>query len=331
MYKTQTTYPGEPSFFDYNNDSYLDLFSASGGVMIVAPPLPNALFENNAFGLLTEVSQTQGIQDTCRSRGAAYGDLDNDGDLEIIVNNIASAYDPLERASAYLNNLGNANNWIEIRLVGTVSNRDALGSHVYAYLDGGRVLLREVDGGSSYQSQNSSVVHFGLGTITSIDSVQVLWPSGIVQIESGITINQLTTLVETDYTGLNELHSPGFQVYPNPARESLYCILDASLNASELSILSLDGAIVLRKEIVPGALQQVDITSLVNGIYFIQLTGNNDAVTEKICHQALISLIPSFPCTKHTVDPCIHHVDCRSRAQPRRISQEFSLTEYCQW
>ena len=133
-------------FFDYDNDTYLDLFVASGGVMTMAVPQVNVLYENQQNGTFNDITQTVGLTDTMRSRGAIYGDIDNDGDLDMVVVNVASDSAFAENVSVYRNNTDGASNWAEIHLVGTTSSTDAFGAHVYLYADG-RTWMREIDGG----------------------------------------------------------------------------------------------------------------------------------------------------------------------------------------
>jgi enediyne biosynthesis protein E4 len=105
------------------------------------------------------------------SRGAAVGDFDNDGDLDILVNNCGQAPQLLR------NDGGNKNHWLEILLIGTKSNRDGVGARVKV-TTGDLVLYDQRKGGMSYQSAQDPRLHFGLGQHSSIDLIEILWPSG---------------------------------------------------------------------------------------------------------------------------------------------------------
>jgi hypothetical protein len=105
------------------------------------------------------------------SRGAAIGDFDNDGDLDILVNNNGEAPQLLR------NDGGNANHWLEILLIGTKSNRDAVGARVKV-VAGDLVQFDQRKGGMSYQSAQDPRLHFGLGAHAQIDSMEIKWPSG---------------------------------------------------------------------------------------------------------------------------------------------------------
>ncbi len=184
-------------FFDYNNDSYLDLFVASGQMMFDNPNQyqVNNLFINNGNNTYSDVTITAGIADSSRSRGAAYSDFDNDGDLDFVLVNVDSSQTSTDKTWFMENQGTGLGNWLKIKLRGTTNNRDGFGSHVTVFVNG-RSLLREADGGSGYLSHNSSVLHFGLGTETVIDSIRVNWPGGAEQIETGININQQIEIVE---------------------------------------------------------------------------------------------------------------------------------------
>ena len=122
------------------------------------------------------------------SRGCAFGDFDNDGDLDILVMN------QNEPPSLLRNDAPAGNHWIKVRLVGTKSNRSAIGARVLVRY-GGHVQAQEVMSQSSYLSSNDPRLHFGLGAATSAD-IEVHWPSGPVESHIGLAANRLLTLRE---------------------------------------------------------------------------------------------------------------------------------------
>ncbi|MFB3786534.1 MAG: CRTAC1 family protein [bacterium] len=170
-------------FFDYDNDSLPDLFIANGhlqdNIEKIEPQTkyesPNQLFRNNGHGTFTDVSAQAGpgFQVRRSTRGGTFGDLDNDGDLDIVVSN--SRREP----TVLLNELRNGNHWINIRLEGVKSNRDGIGARVEVTA-GGKKQMNEVRAGSSYQSHYDLRLHFGLGKAETIDQIRVAWPSGQV-------------------------------------------------------------------------------------------------------------------------------------------------------
>ena len=170
-------------FMDYDNDGARDLFMANGHVLDNIERYhadtryaePKLMFRNNGRGIFENVSDRLGPDFRLPrvSRGAAIADFDNDGDLDILVNNNGQAPQLLR------NDGGNANHWMEILLIGTKSNRDGVGARVKLSA-GDLVLYEQRKGGMSYQSAQDPRLHFGLGQRSNVDSVEILWPSGSV-------------------------------------------------------------------------------------------------------------------------------------------------------
>ena len=131
------------------------------------------LFQNRRDGTFREVAGEHGaaLSVPRSSRGAAFGDFDNDGDLDILVNNNG------EPPQLLRNDGGNANHWLEILLIGTRSNRDGVGARV-TLTAGDLKMYGQRKGGMSYQAAQDPRLHFGLGHRTKIDSLEILWPSG---------------------------------------------------------------------------------------------------------------------------------------------------------
>ncbi len=174
------------SWADYNNDGYLDLFVSNDGGN-------NFLYKNNCDGTFTKITDEVITNNDGVSVGCVWGDYDNDGDLDIFVSNFWDDNNYL-----YKNN-GNDNNWINIKCVGTISNKAAIGTKVKVktILDGSPMWqVREISALNGYSSQNSLNVEFGLESSTLIDSVIVSWPSGTEQILTNTASNQFITITE---------------------------------------------------------------------------------------------------------------------------------------
>jgi hypothetical protein len=135
-----------------------------------------------------EISAEAGVDNDKDGRGIGVGDFDNDGRLDLYQTNA-------DQDSLFYRNAGtDTGHWIELKLVGTRSNRDAIGARVTVKA-AGRSMIREVDGGNGYAGQSSARVHFGLGSATAVESLQIRWPSGTVQTVSA-PVDRITTITE---------------------------------------------------------------------------------------------------------------------------------------
>ena len=186
-------------FFDYDNDGDKDLFVANGHVypqvdranLGVSYAQTNQLFENMGDGTFAEVSLTSGagLQIEKVSRGASFGDYDEDGDLDIFVLELN------DLPTLLRNDGGDRNNYLIVRTEGTESNRDGIGARVKLRC-GDVTQVNEVRSGSSYLSQNDSRVHFGLGECTTVNRLEVFWPSGLVESFEALSANRVLVIRE---------------------------------------------------------------------------------------------------------------------------------------
>jgi enediyne biosynthesis protein E4 len=187
-------------FIDYDNDGWLDILQINGHVY---PEIdkhdlgqtyknPRVVYRNTADGKFKDVSAEMGpgIAERFSSRGAAFGDYDNDGDIDVLVLNMN---DP---PSLLRNDGGNKNNWIKIKLIGTKCNRTAIGARVRVVC-GNHVQIDEVHSGSSAMSQGDLRLHFGLGELQTVDLLEVRWPtSGTFERFRQVKANQIVTIRE---------------------------------------------------------------------------------------------------------------------------------------
>jgi enediyne biosynthesis protein E4 len=189
------------SFFDYDNDGWLDLLVANGAVQLLPElirkgdryPLgqPNQLFHNDGQGKFVEVSDLAGavFQLPEVSRGAVFGDIDNDGDTDVlIINNNGPA-------RLFLNQVGNRNHWLGLRLTGK-DGRDMLGAQVEIVVSKDKTLWRRARTDGSYLAANDPRVLVGLGNAIRVDAVRVHWPDGAVDEWKDTRVDQYTTLKE---------------------------------------------------------------------------------------------------------------------------------------
>jgi hypothetical protein len=190
------------AWFDYDNDSWLDLLAVNGSVAIIEAQarnkdpfplkMPNQLYRNLGNGRFEDVSARAGKAFSLSevSRGAAFGDLDNDGDTDVAIGNAAG---PLH---LLMNEVGNRNHWLGLRLVGAVNKRDLLGARVSIVRANGSTLVRRARADGSYASSNDPRVLVGLGSATEQLRVRVQWPDGTAEEWADIQIDRYTTVVQ---------------------------------------------------------------------------------------------------------------------------------------
>jgi enediyne biosynthesis protein E4 len=188
-------------FFDYDNDSWLDLLVVNGAVQLLPElmrkgdpyPLgqPNQLFRNTGKGSFIEVVEQAGLDFRLLevSRGAAFGDIDNDGDTDVLVTNNNGPVRLL------LNEVGNRNHWLGLRLV-SKNGRDMLGARAEIVITKNHSFLRRSRTDGSYLSANDPRVLVGLGRVAQIDAVRVYWPSGDVDEWKAPLVDRYITLKE---------------------------------------------------------------------------------------------------------------------------------------
>jgi len=186
-------------FFDYDNDGWPDLFATSGHVFPQADAVQSRtlapyrqrclLLQNLANGRFRELGESAGFTQARIGRGAAFADLDDDGCLDIVVNNIDAA------PSLYWNICGSDNRYRALKLVGSHSNRAAVGARVRVRVRD-RWQMQEVISGGSYLSQNDLRLHFGLGKAEKADEILIRWPSGRTTSLKDIRGGQTLTVTE---------------------------------------------------------------------------------------------------------------------------------------
>jgi hypothetical protein len=184
---------------DFDNDGLRDIFVACGHLYdnvdqfsgITTYKVRNILLRNLGKGTFTNVSDTSGdgLLPTESSRGTAFDDVDNDGDVDVVILNSRSQPTLLRNDSA------NQHHWVQIELNGTTSNRDAVGSQVRVTA-GDLTQLAEVHSGRSYQSHFGTRLHFGLGTRDRVDRVEVRWLGGAMEVFESLPVDRLVILRE---------------------------------------------------------------------------------------------------------------------------------------
>ena len=184
-------------FIDYDHDRDLDLFVANGHVYPQVDRLqlseetyaqPNQLFENRGDGTFGAVEGVKALQERRVSRGACRGDYDNDGDLDLLILN-------LDDLPTLMRNDSATGHWFAVRLVGQRSNRDGVGARI-AVFSAGKKQVREAVAGSGFLGGHDPRLHFGLAGVSKVDSLEVRWPSGVIDRLYELSADQLVVLVE---------------------------------------------------------------------------------------------------------------------------------------
>jgi enediyne biosynthesis protein E4 len=186
-------------FFDPDNDGWMDIFYCNGHVypeleeaqLEVKYRQPRVLYRNLGNGRFEDVSARAGncVLSPSTGRGCAFGDFNNDGSVDIVVNNM-NDYPSLLRCDRK-----NGNHWIKVRTVGVKSNRSGIGARLKC-VTGNHQQIQEVRSGGSYLSQNDLRIHFGLGAAERVDLLEVRWPSGQVDVLRNVPVDRLVVVRE---------------------------------------------------------------------------------------------------------------------------------------
>ena len=186
------------NFFDGDNDMDLDLFITNGSLNPDEKPIPNILLVNED-SIFMKGGEEFGLSDSSIGRGSVTFDYDNDGDLDIFVVNqlsVSSNNFGYENLSSRLyRNDASKNNWLKLKLEGVQSDYNGIGSRIEIHISN-TIMIREIDGGSSHESQNSTIAHFGMLNYEMADSITIKWMGGGIQKLYNVQANQLLVVRE---------------------------------------------------------------------------------------------------------------------------------------
>ena len=191
-------------FADFDNDGWPDIMIATGNVYPEVEKLfpeyvhrgPRLVYQNLGNGRFKDVTAQagSGVQLPKSSRGCAFGDFDNDGDVDVLVMNMNEP--PLLLRNEYINKQsGQTNNWLKVKLIGTKSNRSAIGARVQIK-NGLRLQVQEVTSQSSYYSHNDLRLHFGMGSNQKPVQIEIRWPNGEIEKVKDVAVNQTVRIKE---------------------------------------------------------------------------------------------------------------------------------------
>ena len=186
-------------FADFDNDGWLDIFQVNGHVYPEVEKLTTeagyaqrkVLYQNLRNGKFADVSVKVGgaVMENTAGRGAAFGDFDNDGDIDVVINTVNSTPELIR------NDQKSGNNWLKIKLIGVKSNRDGIGARVKITTDDG-TQMDEARTSNSYYSSNDSRLNFGLGANKIVKKVEIKWTSGQVDTLNDVAVNQFIIVKE---------------------------------------------------------------------------------------------------------------------------------------
>ncbi|PHR72826.1 MAG: hypothetical protein COA67_03760 [Lutibacter sp.] len=265
-------------FLDADNDMDTDLYVS--GFLTSASPLPSAFYENDGTGSFTIPSSAGFENDDAMSFSNAIGDIDNDGYPDISVLNFAP------RNNFLFKNNNSTNNYLKVKLEGTTSNRDGIGSWIQAY-NNGVPQNRYTLAGEGYTAQNSNYEFFGLGSETKVDMLKITWLSGIVDVLFDVAVNQSLTIVEGSSLSVDEFDvSNLINVYPNPSKNGLFLFNTSKLdrnNEYKITVYDSLGKLILEKDLnlVDAS---INLEKYNKGIYFLQVKSDKQTIVKKLIY-----------------------------------------------
>lgn len=248
-------------FLDADNDKDLDLYVSGENNGSITTQLSAALYENNNDGTFN-INNSAIPNDLAYSYGNAIGDIDNDGYPEIAVNNISHS-----NIFLWKNNTPDINNWLKVKLEGTVSNRQGIGSFIEISINGEKQ-YRYTHCGEGYLSQNSQTEFFGTEYYTIIDYLKVNWLSGIEDILYDVPVNQTLNIVEGSTLSLTDYQIEPKVFYNNPVENILS--IKSSVEVGDFTIYNSLGKVIMKGKV---GKKEIDfnLETLSSGVYHCKL------------------------------------------------------------
>ncbi|BAO75477.1 FG-GAP-like repeat-containing protein [Winogradskyella sp. PG-2] len=285
---------------DFDNDGDMDVYVGASNTTNG----DSKLMRNNGDGTFTDITSGSGVLSASLGIENAPADFDNDGYVDIISNgdvlfnngdftftnyssnmppngaigdtNSDGFLDVFRFGNIYVNNT-NSNNWIKINTVGTDSNINGIGARVEIMTTAGKQ-IRDVRSGEGFEFMSSLNTHFGIGTETSIESITVYWPSGIIDYIPNPTINTTVNIIEGSFLSLEDETLRDVVIYPNPVEDILNIETSTSLINKIATVFDINGKIVLNQKLITNTLK---VSSLGSGIYFLRLESEGKSIKRK--------------------------------------------------
>ncbi|MEZ4885757.1 MAG: FG-GAP-like repeat-containing protein [Chitinophagales bacterium] len=270
------------SCLDYDNDGWQDIYTVNNYNFA---PYPNRLYHNNGDNTFEVVSYDSPLEAKKVSYGTACGDFDGDGFVDIALSNWGDVGLQLFRNEMIMGN------WVKIKTTGTESNRSAIGSRIQIYHNGS-MQMDEVMAGSSWTSQSSATLHFGLAEASMIDSLMIRWPNGLEEMYYNLDVNQSYHFTEAEgvVTTIEEKPTPieSIHLFPNPFSNASTIEVNLLQSATiTLRLYDLKGQEIAT--LFEGDLQagkhvfEVNKQTLKeNGVYIFRLESGSEIVTRKV-------------------------------------------------
>ena len=231
---------------DFDNDGYVDILS-NGDILFNNGDFTFANFANNV------------------PPSGAIGDINNDGFLDVF-----------RSGQIYVNNT-NSNNWVKINTVGNVSNYNGIGARVELVTASG-TQIRDVRSGEGFEFMSSLNTHFGIGTETSISSITIYWPSGIIDVVPNPTINTTHNIIEGSFLSIEDQALNDMIIHPNPVDAVLTIETSADVVDKIATVFDINGKRVLNLKLESNTL---NVSSLESGIYFLRLESYGKTMKRK--------------------------------------------------
>jgi hypothetical protein len=264
-------------FFDADNDTDLDLYVSGMLDGSFLGLLSAGFYENNGTNIFTIATGIGFENDLRTSFSNAIGDFNNDGLPDIIVMN------DTENNFLWENKTNNANNWLKVKLQGTESNRDGIGSKIEIFANG-KSQFRYTLCGEGYLGQNSNSEFFGLKDASSIDYIKVNWLSGIEDVITDIDVNKTITIIENEgVLAMNELVQRNFAIYPNPSSGNFNIKLSSLEVDEKLYVYDVLGR-NLKTQNITDLNTSINLENFSEGIYFFKIESDKGTSTKKIIY-----------------------------------------------